>query len=94
MQKYKLDKFEIKNINGNKKKLYRIKALKDFSDVKTGEIGGFVESENNLSQEVSCWIYGDAIVIQGLRKIRKIIFSMRAHQGSLFCLYSHIVYMY
>ena len=64
MQKYKLEKFEIKNINGNEKKLYRIKALKDFSDVKTGEIGGLVESENNLSQEGSCWIYGDAIVIE------------------------------
>ena len=42
--------------------LYRIKALKDFCDVKAGDIGGYVESEDNLSQEGNCWIFGDAIV--------------------------------
>lgn len=30
--------------------LYRIKALKSFEDVKEGDLGGFIESENNLSQ--------------------------------------------
>ena len=39
--------------------LYRIRALKDFSDVKKGELGGWVQSENNLSQEHDCWIYND-----------------------------------
>lgn len=33
------------------KKLYRIEALKDFGDIRKGEKGGFVESEDNLSQE-------------------------------------------
>lgn len=42
--------------------LYRIKALKDFADVKKGDIGGFVESEYNLSQSGNCWIYDDAKV--------------------------------
>ena len=42
--------------------LHRIKALKDFGDVKAGDIGGYVESEDNLSQEGNCWIYDDAIV--------------------------------
>ena len=28
-------------------KLYRIEALKDFGDVKKGDIGGYVESEKN-----------------------------------------------
>ena len=41
--------------------LYRIKALKDFGDVKAGDIGGYIESENNLSHDGDCWIYNDAI---------------------------------
>lgn len=36
--------------------LHRIKALKNFGDVKAGELGGWVESENNLSQYGNCWI--------------------------------------
>ena len=44
------------------KKLYRIEALKDFSNVKKGDKGGFVESEYNLSQYNNCWIHDDAIV--------------------------------
>lgn len=43
-------------ING--KKLYRIKALRNFSDVITGELGGFIEGEHNLSTEGDCWVYG------------------------------------
>ena len=44
------------------KKLYRIEALKDFGDIRKGEKGGFVESEDNLSQEGNCWIADDAMV--------------------------------
>ena len=40
--------------------MYRIRALKDFSDIKAGDVGGWVCSENNLSQEGDCWIYDDA----------------------------------
>ena len=46
----------------NGKKLYRIKALKDFSNVEKGELGGYIESEYNLSQENNCWVYNDAKV--------------------------------
>ena len=45
--------------------LHRIVALKDFSDVKKGELGGFVEKESNLAQEGDCWIYDDAAVYNG-----------------------------
>lgn len=44
--------------------LYRIEALKDFDDVKKGDIGGWVQKEENLSQEGNCWLYGDATVVQ------------------------------
>lgn len=37
--------------------LHRIEALTDFSDIKKGDKGGFVESEENLSQEGDCWVY-------------------------------------
>ena len=42
--------------------LYRIKALRDFGNVKAGDIGGWVESYDNLSQEDNCWIFDNAIV--------------------------------
>ena len=42
--------------------LHRIKALKDFGNVKTGELGGYIESGSNLSQEGNCWVYSDALV--------------------------------
>ena len=42
--------------------LHRIKALRDFNYVKAGDLGGWVESEDNLSQYEKCWLYGNAIV--------------------------------
>ena len=42
--------------------VYRIKALKDFGDVEKGNIGGYIQSEKNLSQEDDCWIFDNAIV--------------------------------
>ena len=53
-------KYEL--IPSDRKGLFRIKALKDFNDVKKGDIGGYVESEHNLSQYDDCWIYGNAVV--------------------------------
>ena len=58
-KKYKLID-EIIDFEG--RKLYRIEALKDFSNVKKGDRGGFVESEDNLSQDGDCWIHDDARV--------------------------------
>lgn len=47
--------------------LYRIQALRDFSDVKKGDLGGFVESEANLSQMGDCWIYDMAQAMENSR---------------------------
>ena len=44
------------------KTLYRIKALKDFGDVKAGDIGGFIEKEANLSTSGNAWVRGNAQV--------------------------------
>jgi hypothetical protein len=39
--------------------LWQIIALRDFADVKTGAIGGWIDSETALSQEGNCWIYDE-----------------------------------
>ena len=59
-KKYKLIKSDIKG-------LYRVKALKDFGDVKKGDIGGYVQSEDNLSHEGYCWIYDNAKIYGNAR---------------------------
>ncbi len=57
-------KYELTNetINHSGRKLYRIRALKDFSNVNKGELGGYVEKESNLSQYDNCWVSGNARV--------------------------------
>ena len=42
--------------------LHRIKALRDFGDVKKGDLGGFIETEDNLKHKNDCWIYDNAKV--------------------------------
>ena len=49
------------------KKLFRIKALVAFGDVKEGELGGFVEKEENLDQSGNAWVSGDAQVFGNAR---------------------------
>ena len=44
------------------KKLFRIKALVSFGNVKEGELGGLVEKEENLDQSGNAWVSGDARV--------------------------------
>ena len=65
MKKYEIVRNDCIVYNG--KTLYRIRALKYFGynigkKVRKGELGGYIESENNLSQKRSCWIYDDAKV--------------------------------
>ena len=45
------------------KTLYRIKALVSFGSIEAGELGGFVEKEENLAQvSGNAWVSGDAQV--------------------------------
>ena len=44
------------------RKLHKIRALRDFNDVKAGDLGGFIEKEENLSHEGNCWVYNNAKV--------------------------------
>lgn len=60
MNKYKILEGQYIKVCG--KKLYRIQALKDFKRVKSGDIGGYVEKESNLSQSDDAWVFGNARV--------------------------------
>ena len=42
--------------------LYRIIACKTFEDVHEGELGGWIESYDNLSQEDNAKVFGNATV--------------------------------
>lgn len=42
--------------------LYRIRALRDFGNVRAGDVGGYIECERNLSQDGNARVYGDAWV--------------------------------
>ena len=61
-----LPKYELTDetitINGHT--LYRIRALRDFGDVKVGDLGGFIENETNLSHQGNCWVYDNAKVFE------------------------------
>ena len=61
MKKYE---FKSENVEFDGRKLYRIKALKSFYlcglTVKAGALGGYIEKEENLSQEGNAWIHGNA----------------------------------
>lgn len=65
-KKYQLTDDSIQWAGAN---LYRIRALQDFGNVKKGELGGYVESEFNLSHLGSAWIYGNAKVYERARVI-------------------------
>lgn len=68
IKKYEL--VEDDKIIYNKKTLYRIKALRDFGDdVKKGDLGGYVESEKNLSHCGYCWLYGNSKALDNSRVI-------------------------
>lgn len=73
------------SINFEGRVLNRIRALASFGDVKEGDLGGFIEKQENLSiltQEGNSWIYDDAkvfgeaiIAVNGKVKDNAIVFE-------------------
>lgn len=57
--------------------LHRIKAIKNFSDVKKGDLGGWVENESNLSQEDDCWLYDNSMAFN-----RAIVYGKKRLYGN------------
>ena len=64
MKKYELTE-ETKVVSGVT--LHRIRALTPFGAVTPGTIGGWIESEKNLSHSGNAWVYGDAMVCDNAR---------------------------
>ena len=60
MKKFELTAEFVTNVFG--KKLFRIKALIAFGNVEKGELGGFIEKEDNLSHDGNAWVSGNARV--------------------------------
>ncbi|KAB2541170.1 MULTISPECIES: hypothetical protein [Rhodobacterales] len=60
MKKYELVLEDCINVSGEP--LYRIRALVDFANAASGDLGGYVQSETNLSHDGECWIADEAIV--------------------------------
>lgn len=64
MKKYELtDEITI----GDGRTLYRIRALRDFSDVKKGDLGGYIEKEENLSHDGDAWVLDRAFIGQNAK---------------------------
>ena len=59
MKKYK---FTEEKTNWYGRTLHQIKAIIDFGDIEAGDVGGWLESEENLSHEGDCWVDDSAIV--------------------------------
>ena len=62
-------KYEMTNITMEfeERTLYRVRALKNFRNVKAGDLGGWVSGKHNLSQEGECWIYDEAKCMDNAR---------------------------
>lgn len=76
--------------------LYQIKALQDFGDVCKGQLGGYVQSEANLSHNDECWIYDQARVYENAKVEKKAkIFNQVCVSGNVLitdnvCLYDDV----
>lgn len=47
--------------------LHQIKAIRSFGNIKKGELGGWVEKEENLNQSDNSWVYDNACVYGNAR---------------------------
>lgn len=59
MKKYELTEETVKV---SEITLYRIRAVRDFGSVKTGDLGGYIEKEENLSHFGDAWVSDNAEV--------------------------------
>lgn len=65
MKKFELTSEFITNVFGVK--LFRIRALIGFGDVKAGDLGGYIEKEENLDHDGNAWVSGNAWVTGNAR---------------------------
>lgn len=64
MQNTKYEMMAHDSVLAGARRLFRIRAVRDFGDVRKGDLGGYIESEDNLSHNGECWVY-DAAQVYG-----------------------------
>lgn len=64
-KKYELSEEETIRIDGHV--LHRIRSLRNFGDVHKGDLGGFIEKQENLSHINGCWAYDDSMIFGNAR---------------------------
>ena len=67
MKKYEFVDNDLLEFDGHI--LHRIKAVRSFGDVNEGEIGGYIEKEDNLSHDGNCWVYGTSTKLMSGGKV-------------------------
>ncbi|WP_273721816.1 MULTISPECIES: hypothetical protein [unclassified Bartonella] len=90
-------KYELtdETIEVGRKTLRRIRALKDFGDVKADDLSGFIAKEDNLSHHGNCWIggyakvYDDAKVYENAQVYDKSRIYGKAEVFDEPCIYGH-----
>lgn len=58
--------------------LHRIRAVRDFYYAKAGELGGYIEKEENLSHKGICWVKNNAMVFDNAKVYGNAIISVNA----------------
>lgn len=86
---HKGKKYELTGIRGTNRlcipeRTQRIRALRDINNpgmplIRAGDLGGFVESEENLSQEGECWVAADAVVYDQAKVSDNALVTDEAH---------------
>src|SRR5260364_177646 len=77
--KYELLKEDCIEYDG--RTLYRIRALRDFRSIKQGDLGGYIEKEENLSHEGEAWVFDNARVSDEAKGDAKAQVSGNARRG-------------
>ncbi|MCT4703771.1 YdcK family protein [Enterobacteriaceae bacterium H20N1] len=68
-------------------RLWQIRALRDFSDVKAGQTGGWVENEASLSQQGECWVYDNQCRVFGGSDVKD---NAQIRGASTLCHQAHV----
>ena len=81
MKEEPMKKYEL--TNNTKYGLHQIRALRDFSFVKAGDLGGWIASESNLSHKGDCWVSGNAQVFDDARLAQGYAFATKTNSWDI-----------
>lgn len=53
-------------------KVFQIQALRNFDTIQTGDLGGYIQSEHNLSHSGLCWVAQHAVVCRKAQVVENV----------------------